>query len=162
MAKVKLDFQAEVDLLNEHELKGALDEHAIDAAIERGRGIKIMRFSAAAQASVTSNTGSYTIPATPDSGYVWNLRTVGATVNPAATIRFWIGTDLNTGIPSPNTLMPLGQSGSAQPAVLNFGSGQMFMKEGEYIVISASAGITLNTYLVWVVQTPAELAWKLT
>lgn len=160
MAEFKLSAGATLDLLTKPELDQSLAHEWDKALAERARGVKPMRYTGQPQFAIGTTT-AFTVPYTPDSGYVWNLRSIACTLSTAANALFNLGTDTHTGIPTPNTLIPVG--GSSPSALVtgeSWGKGQYFIYPGEFIVISASASATLESYIMQVINVPAELAWK--
>lgn len=162
MAKFKIGANAEIDLLTKGELDDSLADSAKGEWQERARGVKVMRFTAPVQASLTA-TAIYVIPYTPAQGYSWALRLVGATFSAAFNLRAWVTSDPSvTSLPTPNNMMPLGVTGGSALAVtLPFSGTQMVLNGGDFVVMSASGSVTLNSYVLTAVEVPTELLWKL-
>lgn len=163
MATFKLSAGAEIDLLTKPELDDALQSEALAQVQERARGIKPMRFVGRSGLALTATT-AVVIPYTPSQGYVWAVRLVATSFSgTAANLRAWITSDANiTSLPVPNNMIPIGSTGNSSLSVaLQFSGTQVLMYGGEYIVLNVSTTPTLDNYVLAVVETPAELLWKL-
>lgn len=162
MAKFKLSAGADIEMLTKDELDQSLSDSAVAEWTERGRGVKVLRFTAPVGASLTA-TAVYVIPYTPAQGYSWALRLVGATFSTAFNLRVWITSDPSiAALPTPNNLMALGVTGgSALSTALTFSGTQAVLNGGDCVVMSASGNVTLNSYLLTAVEVPTELLWKL-
>lgn len=160
MAGFELRAGAKIDLLTKDELDGSLGHYWDEALAERARGIKPLQFGAAPQAQVSATAG-FTIAQAPKEGYVWSLRLLAVSFpSPGNVAEFYRGSDTSTGIPSPNTLTPLASGSSGLVSSASFGKGQLFLRSSDFVVIAAASAVTLNSYLMSVVEVPAELIWK--
>jgi hypothetical protein len=160
MARVKIQAGAEFDILNKDELDRSLKDNAKDEWGERARGMKRLRFIQRPGASLTTSAG-WILNATPNQGYTWNLRFVSAALSAAQTVQFYLGSDTNTGLTVTSGLAPLVNAASAVIGTGAWGSGQVWIDPDDYLVIWAGGTATLNAVHVVVIETPAELAWKL-
>lgn len=157
MAKFTLQAGAEVDLLNKQEVRDVLSDWDAEQAA-RGRGVKALRFNGALGA-ITAG-GIQTIPFSPASGYVWSLRNVGAFGSASGNWRFFVVTDTSN-VLNPSGAGIIGFQGSATAAAQQWGSGQAWLYEGEYLAISNAQAQASCGYSLVVLEAPAELAWKL-
>jgi len=160
MAKVRLAANAELDLLNRQELGDALHESANREWGERARGMKRLRLRVYPGAALTTTAG-WVANWTPAQGYAWNLRFIAASLSAAQTTQFYLGRDTNTGLTATAGLDPLDSVASAVIGEASWGSGQVWMDPGDYLVIWAGSTATLQAVHVTAIEVPAELAWKL-
>lgn len=164
MAKFKLAAGADLELLTKDEVREAVHDVHRGDWVERARGIKFFERSQAPANQVgvspaISATAAYPIPHTPNEGYVWALRGLYATVSAAASLVFTKG---DTGSTAPTNLPLGGSSGAASTNPWdNWSNVQAVLRSGQYVVVSASASVSLLNYLLVAVEVPAELIWKL-
>jgi hypothetical protein len=161
--EVELRAGAKLNLLSPQEFNDGLAKHLeggwAGEQEARGRGIKVLRFNGVTP-SASSAVGQV-IPSSPQQGYVWNIRLLNTQTTPAAIVRAWIATD-NTGILPANDA-PFISSSSSLFSTNAFGSGQVYLFPGEFVMISTNAaGGQIVGYRMIVIETPFELIWKTT
>jgi hypothetical protein len=170
LAKVKLDFGAELDFLSPAEFgdglrKGLADGWAAEQE-ERGRGMKYLEFAGNLNGvTVNATTAVVLTPSgdsmqyTPESGYVWRVGSVGFQTPTSAIANLWKVSDPNSTTPPFNKI--LGRDTANTIHNFLFGSGQVFLFPGQYLAVNTQAASTVNPYYFSVCQVPIELQWKL-
>ena len=155
MAKFRIAANAEIDLLTRDEVRGILADWDAEQAA-RGRGIKTLRFSQGVP-NVSINGVAFVIPFSPAAGYVWAVRNFAAQLSASTTTRLYLGDTGTTG----QTNTPLAQLPAALLPSITFSNTQLTLNEGEYLAFVGGGAANLTAYTLQVLQTPAELAWKL-
>lgn len=145
MARVKLDFGAEVDFLTKGELDDSLGKFE-ELWRSYAEGLKWIRPSGVLAAA----TG---VVQSPREGFAWMLTLVSATTSAAATVTVAIG---ETG-EYPVGTETLAAAGSA---VLTWSSRQVILLPDDKLWLGASAG-TISHWRVHAIEAPAEQIFKL-
>jgi hypothetical protein len=139
-----------LDLLTKDELKETMG-HSLDASIVKWyRGVDYLSFVGVASA----NTGTFTIPYTPDQGYTWSIKLVSFTLSAAAQPSIFLGTD--------TTQAPIAFPGFNSVAVATFTSNIVVVKDGTPVTLFAAGGASsILNYRLHVKQVPTEMQGKL-
>lgn len=120
---------------------------------EQARTLKPLRFVGGPNQSI-GLAASYTIPYTPNPGYIWNVRLVAVDLSAAAVTWWGLGDT-----PNDNTFIPAVaavQLPSNQNSAETVSSGALFLNSGEFMTIWAASTITLVHYGLWVIESQAE------
>lgn len=160
--EVELRAGAKFDLLSPGEFKDGLSK-ALPGGWEgeqaaRGAGIKPILIKALAPGPpALSLTQAFVLPHTPNSGYIWALRSFSAILSGGQNIRLWYGDSTSTG----PTAFPIVLTASASLVSATFSGTQVLLRDGENLVVTANGAVNLNSYVLSFVEVPTELVWKL-
>lgn len=162
MAKFTLRANAELDLLTQAELGKALGDQWDAEQAAFGRAKKYMEAAGAPPgggAAVGPNAG-FIIPESPNSGYVWAIRSAGFTLAAAAILNVWKVSDQGNLAPATYT-RPLarGTSNTVQP--FQFSNVQALLREGDFLAVNTQAGGTLSSWWITFEQSPEQTMWRL-
>jgi hypothetical protein len=146
--KVRLDFGAEVDLLNADELDASLERWSGNW-LARAQGVKYMRYT---NPSPQLTQGAVLLGG-PRQGYAWDLKLVSVNVSAAAAVTVWLGEGQQYAIGS-------AQAAAAGPVIFTWGSHAAVIPGGTQIALATSAG-TLSNVLRTAVEVPQEMLGKL-
>lgn len=160
MAKVKLDFGAEVDFLDKGQLDDSLDSYFNKQESAALAGIKYFRLPAligSVSSSAFNIGGSGPIQVGPRSGYAWSIRrllinglTAGTTPDVANFYRH----------PGPQPLWQLNGNNFGQ----TFGRLELLFLPGEYLVAKSVGTVAATGQIIITgdaVEVPAEMIGKL-
>lgn len=117
----------------------------------QSRTLKPLRFTGAPNAAISA-TAAYMIPYVPQQGYIWNVRLFAGQVNTATSLRLGLGDPGSTTVPvtsiltTTSTTLPQG----------TLSSGVFFLNPGEALGVYASGSVTLEFYMLCVIETAAE------
>jgi hypothetical protein len=159
MAKFRLSANAEVDLLTREEVKGVLNDWDAEQAA-RGRAVKALRFTGVLGAVGVGVPPGPAVPQSPASGYIWSLRNFAVLGTASGTWRAYTVTD-TSGNYQPSGQGITGFIPAAIGAMFQWGAGQAWLYNGEYLSIGNSVAQTQVGYTLQVLEAPAEMAWKL-
>jgi hypothetical protein len=155
MAQFTLKAGASIDVLTKPELDDSLKASWEAEMAARGRGMKYLEAAQAANANMVTG---FVIPATPQSGYLWALRTVGF-ISSAGVVAFISKTADPAGVaPYPK---PFGRDTSSTIHAFQFSGVQFLLRAGEFAAISSTAAANCTNWNLAYCEVPEELAWKL-
>lgn len=146
MARVKLDFGAEVDLLNRDELRHEID-HGLEQWRQYAYGLKYMRRKFVLGAASGGVDG-------PRQGFAWMLTLASVNVSAAATVGVYLGDDTSYPLAAPVTTTAAG------PVVFGWSSRQVILMPGERVYLTSSAGV-IGRGLIAAVEAPSDEIYKL-
>ena len=154
MAKVRLDFGAELDVLSQRELDQSLSR-ASEATLAHARGIKWMRRAHPLADTPTSVTLGNPVA----QGYAWDLKMITGMLTGSDSAAVFIGEDA-TGLligyaPAPG-------AAPAQPVfTIGWSSHQQVLMPGDELFVATSGAFGLTRVTVTAVQVPAEMLGKI-
>lgn len=157
MARVIIKAGAEIDLPTREEMAAdigtSLREIESERMRARGRGFTPMRIS-----GNIGGRSTFLLDATPESGYVWNLKLIALQLVGSGTCVAYIASSAPATGATPQRLIGTGTVANSANQVMTWSSSQVLVYPDESIYLTATSN--MNTYFVTAMQMPAEMVYK--
>jgi hypothetical protein len=160
MAKIMIKAGAVIDVPTRDEVR-----EDISAAVRDMAEIESERLRARARAftpmRISGNIGNrstFLLDATPESGYVWNLKLISVQLVGSGTCVAYISSSAPQTGATPQRLIGTGTVANSANQIMTWSSSQVLLFPDESIYLTATSN--LLTYFITAMQVPAEMIFK--